>query len=69
MAKYAKAITAVIGALAIIAVQIGPVLPDKYQAIATSIISLAIALGVYSVPNKGVSNAGPIERSNGNDQS
>lgn len=62
MATKAKAIAAfllsLLGALALVASQIGGALPAPYRPFAAVFVALGVTLGVYQVPNKQEGNDG-----------
>ena len=47
----AKTVVAVLGALAVLAAQVLPSLPDNWQTIVSGALAVLTALGVYHVPN------------------
>ena len=49
--SYSKAVVALVGAAAVVANDVLPVLPAKYKPVADIVVAMAVLLGVYQIPN------------------
>ena len=53
MSKYAKSFVPIVAAIGAILADVGLIASDMVGDFTSSIVMLAVTLGVYSIPNKG----------------